>query len=308
MSHARTSTARRWNFLSRAVLFLLAAPPGLWAEDVVFKAGVNHVLLDVSVTDVKGQPVPNLRREQFQVSENHSRRDITTFANGDVDISVAVVIDNSRSMRPRQAAVLTGLAALVGGLQKGDEAAMLLFQDRVDVAINFQNHPAWIRWRDALLKERPDGRTSLYDAIRRASGLLESSAHERRVIIVLSDGQDTSSQATLNDAINELRSSNRLLYAIGLFEAGDSDSSSDVLKKLAEPTGGQLILDADGTHLKDSFTAVLKDLRSRYLLGFNSADATSGKAEIRRLSVTILNPPAGRLHILARREYRVAPN
>jgi Ca-activated chloride channel family protein len=158
-----------------------------------------------------------------------------------------------------------------------------------------------------VLKDRADGKTSLYDAIIRGSHLLESSAHERRVIIVLSDGQDTASRASLNSVINELRSSNTLLYAVGLFEMGDPDSSSAVLKKMAETTGGQLILDADGAHLNESFTAILKDLRSRYLLGFNSEDAASEKEEIRHLSVSITNPPSGHLHILARREYRIAP-
>jgi von Willebrand factor type A domain len=233
MAHNLTSTARRRTFLSRAVGFFLAAPSGAWAEDVVFRTGVNHVLLDVSVTDSKGQPVSNLKREQFQVSDNHSRREITTFATGDVDISVAIIVDNSRSMRPRQEAVLRGLQALVSDLQKGDDAGMLLFGDRVNFAIQFQNKPSWNLWRETLLRDRPDGRTSLYDAVLRGIHLLESSAHERRVIILLSDGQDTASRASLSEVVNGLRSSNTLLYAVGLFDSSDPDSSSEVLRKMA---------------------------------------------------------------------------
>ena len=274
-------------------------------EDATFRAGVNLVLADVSVTDARGTPVSGLTRDQFEVKEGRKTRPIVRFEEGSARISLALVVDYSGSMRSRQDAVLRGIDALVAQLLPEDEIALISFNEHVNVLNNFVSTVKAEDWIDPLRNQKPMGQTALYDAILRASQLLETSAQERRVIVVLSDGQDTASKTSREEVIDELRSSNRLLYAVGLFAPGDPDSNSSTLRKLAETTGGSAIFDSDGLQLPQTFTTIMKDLRSRYLLGFYAEAPTGRAVEVRRISISVHTLGKGSMNVRARREYRI---
>ncbi len=166
----------------------------------------------------------------------------------------------------------------------------------------FENPQTWL---SRLSEQTSSGRTALYDAIGAANRLLNSSLHERRVIIALTDGADTASKISVKDLYDQIRLSNTLIYTVGLFNVGEPETNAPALKTLAEITGGQATFDADGLHLPDVFAAIMKDLRSRYLLGFYAEPPASGKVEVRRISVSAHGPSKEWLQVRSRREYRI---
>jgi VWFA-related protein len=278
-----------------------------YGQEPSFRTGVNLVLLDVSVTNSKGVPVTGLGRENFEVKEDGVRREISGFALGSEYVSLAVAVDYSGSMTPRRGALIQSLRVFVSLLQPQDEAILLTFNEHsnpiTSLATAESQYPE--EWPAALLRVLPAGQTSLYDAAIHASEELEQSKHERRVVIILSDGNDTASTATLKDAIAVLQSANRLVYCVGLFRPGEPDTDARALRRLAESTGGLALFDEDGGGLSQALGKVMADLRSRYVLAFRSAEAPPGATQVRRLAVTARDTAGRRLKVRARDQYRV---
>jgi VWFA-related protein len=289
-----------------AVVFLPA-----YGQEPSFRSSVNLVLMDVSVTDSTGRPAADLALENFEIRENGAPQTISRFALGSAAVSVAIVVDYSGSMKPRYGAVAASIGEVLRELRPSDEAMLLSFNEQVRVRqpLAMLESSASQTWGATLLAEPPTGQTSLYDAVIRASTELGTARHERRVLIVLSDGEDTTSEATLQEAVQALQSSNRLVYCIGLFKPGDQDTDAGALRKLADSTGGVALFTGDGgkssSDLRARLSEVLRDLRSRYILEFHSMEPLAGKTEVRKLSVTARDPGGKRLKVRARGEYRV---
>ncbi|MEO8099436.1 MAG: VWA domain-containing protein [Acidobacteriota bacterium] len=299
---------RKSFFRSTAVFCMFSLVPASPQDsEPVFRTGANLVLMDVSVTDAKGVPVGELKRGQFVLKEDGRQREISRFEERPANVSLALVVDYSGSMRPRLDALSRGVQALVGSFHEGDQAELIVFNEDVTTLRGFADGAAAQSWNGSLRRQPPTGSTALYDAVIKASLSLDASEHERRVLIVLSDGQDTASSQSLNQAVDTLRSSNRLVYTVGLFTPGDMDTDAHALRKLAEATGGLAVFDPDGQSLPATFTRIMRDLRARYLLGFYAADATAGKEEIRKLSLSVRDPNGKSLKVVSRREYRIAP-
>jgi len=294
-------------FICSSVFFSNSPLAAQGEGDATFRSGVNMVLADVSVVDKEGVPVSSLMRDQFEVKENGKTRPLSRFEEGTAKVSLALVVDYSGSMYRRRDAVLRGVRALIAQLQPGDEAALLVFNEHVSVLKTFQSQFQLEDWTSPLANRKPTGQTALYDAILQASRLLETSAHERRVIVVLSDGKDTASTASRDITLDEMRSSNRLLYTVGLFEPGEPETDALSLRKLSEATGGNTIFDPEGMQLAETFTAIMKDLRARYFLGFYVEAPATDKPEVRRISISVRPTTGGSpLRVRARREYRIA--
>ena len=283
--------------LRTVIAFLAPAlcSPQTSPADPVFRAGV---------TDAKGSPITGLKQEQFEVHDGGKLRQLSRFVRGNVDVSLVLVVDYSGSMVPRRTALARGVEALVSHLQPGDEAALVEFNEHVTLVQDFHSALKPIDWTVPLMAAKPTGQTALFDAVLAATRKLDSSTHERRVIVILSDGKDTASHASFADALDQVRASNVLLYAVGLFEPGDPDSDASSLRKLADTTGGRVVFDREGLRLADEFTRIVNDFRSRYLLGFYAEGAVTAKPELRKLSVVVHGAP--KLRVQARREYRIA--
>ncbi|MEO5926405.1 MAG: VWA domain-containing protein [Bryobacteraceae bacterium] len=294
---------------TRKVIFFLVATAcavfGQRQEDPVFQSGVNLVLMEVSVTNSKGVPVAALEQAQFEIKEGRRLLDIVRFEPGSTDVSVILVADCSRSMTPRRDALNRGVAALVQQFKAGDEGVLIAFNERVDVVSDFESFSKPSDWLQNLARRPMTGQTALYDAVIAASRKLAASSHERRVIIVLSDGADTASTASLDAAFDEIRSSNGLVYTVGLFNVGEPDTNAGALKRLAEITGGTASFDPNGANLPEVFEKIMKDLRSRYVLGFYAQSPVPGKVEVRRLSVSAHDSLGKELKVRSRREYRI---
>jgi Ca-activated chloride channel family protein len=178
-----------------------------------FRAGVDAVRLSVTARDAAGKIVHNLRREEFAVVEGEVEQQIAHFGHHDSPISVVVLFDRSGSMfGDKLMHAKDAVVNFVGALQRQDEALVIAFSDDVDQLGRFGLDARTIaRETNAL---RSDGGTRLYDAVAEgAKAITTPDRKEKRAILILTDGEDTSSRARIDDAVDAVRRSEVPVYA-----------------------------------------------------------------------------------------------
>ena len=197
-----TTRAGHYWLASRVVLVFTAivATPAQ-CQPPTIRTSVNLVLLDVAVFTKDGKPAAGLKRENFRIVDAGQERPIARFETGNADLSVAVVVDFSRSMRPRKVAVIQALQRLQKQLSAADEMAVIVFNEET-LVLQPSLPNANAAWLAALIGLAPDGKTAVYDALTEAARLLSRATHSRRVCILLSDGVDTASSVSRNTAID----------------------------------------------------------------------------------------------------------
>jgi VWFA-related protein len=274
-----------------------------------FRTTTNLVVLEVSVFDDMGQPVAGLSKDNFQVKESGQPRPLSHFSTGVEQVSVGLVLDFSRSMRANQPMVASAVAQFTKRLEEADELFLVLFNEsilfRCQPTLLNEMTPAGVS--KVVSNAKPDGKTALYDAVLAAADIVQTGNHSRRVLVILSDGKDTASGASLSDAMAAIHSSNLLIYSIGMFAPGSWDSDPDVLRRMTETTGGLAVFDPEPSRLGRFFERVIADLRARYVIGYLADEPSHGRAETRKLKVEILNPPRRGLHVRTRQYYRIEP-
>ena len=271
---------------------LLSAPASQAAgqQAGVFRSGAKVVPIYATVTDLQGSLVPNLVREDFEVLDNNIRQDLIVFENQTQPITAVVMIDSSGSMTNSLKLVKTGAEEFVVRLLTQDKAQVGAFNDKVQFSGSFTAD------RDELvaaLKELDYGNsTRLYDAIDQSLDKL-AAVEGRRVIVVLTDGDDTASKAGQGDVLSRATQDEVMIYGIGL----ESDyfngvrqvrtSPDRVLRKIADETGGGYYLLRATADLNTTFTRIAQELHSQYVLGFTPT-ALDGK--IHKLVVNVKRP------------------
>src|SRR3954453_5273105 len=227
---------------------ILAAITGLAATNVAppqdppsFKAGSSDlVVVPVTVTDKQGRLIPDLPRESFVVYDNDRRQEIAFFDHEDTPVSVALVIDDSGSMRARIGEVIAASLAFARASHPEDELLVIEFNDDVRDALRGRRLSAGdaTELETALHSLRPEGQTALYNALLDGLDHLEHAARSRRVMVLVSDGGDNASSTTFEEVLARARRSDVTIYTIGLFEDVGHDTNPGVLKRLAAATGG----------------------------------------------------------------------
>jgi len=271
---------------------LLSAPASDAAgqQAGVFRSGAKVVPIYATVTDLQGSLVPNLAREDFEVLDNNIRQDLIVFENQTQPITAVVMIDSSGSMTNSLKLVKTGAEEFVVRLLTQDKAQVGAFNDKVQFSGSFTAD------RDELvaaLKELDYGNsTRLYDAIDQSLDKL-AAVEGRRVIVVLTDGDDTASKAGQGDVLSRATQDEVMIYGIGL----ESDyfngvrqvrtSPDRVLRKIADETGGGYYLLRATADLNTTFTRIAQELHSQYVLGFTPT-ALDGK--IHKVLVNVKRP------------------
>jgi Ca-activated chloride channel family protein len=228
------------------------------------------VVLPVIVLDKRGGFVTDLGRERFAVYDNGQRREISLFTNEDTPVTVGLVIDNSGSMGPRMPEVIVGTTAFARSSNPDDELFTLAFNDSVvESGTRSLLTPADGATLESQLRSMvPQGRTALYDALVAGLDRVEQGGQARKALVLMSDGGDNASRATLNDVLARARRSNVTIFSIGLFDEGDPDRNPGVLKSLAESTGGERFLPRSPSLLLQACTRIARELRSGYTIGF----------------------------------------
>ena len=255
---------------------LLALPAGLShgqePQPPLFRSGTELVDLFVTVTDSDGRLVPDLTREDFAVFDDGEPQEIVLFENTVQPITVVVMLDTSISTTNVMRLIMGGAEQFLIRMLPDDRARVGAFNDKIEIV------PAeFIGDRDLLIGEL-DGLdfgndTRLHDAVAASLDSLQG-IEGRRVILVLTDGQDSASRSGWRDALRQAVAEEVMIYSIGLeveyFDGARNRRTSPdrSLRRLAEETGGGYFELQESDELGATFTRVSQELHSQYVLGF----------------------------------------
>ncbi len=278
----------------------------------IIRTRITEVRVPVTVTDKKGKPVMGLRREQFQIFEDKQQQEITSFTGEIVELEklpvyVGVLMDTSSStsgkLKFQQEAALNFMYMVTRS--RKDRVAFLTFDDEVNLRQDFTGNLDHLNHAVSAVK-KPGTQTALYDAVWQFCDekMRNVGVGGRRVLVIISDGDDTYSRARIEDAIQIAQKTDTIIFAVSTkggfayssvpgVEAGTvKDTGDKFLEKLAEETGGRAFFTGDMLALERAFRKIGEQLRSQYIVTYKpSNDQFDGKE--RRIEVKLLNKQDG---------------
>ena len=248
------------------------ASPSAGADSAapVFSSDIRLVPLNVTVTDKSDHLVTNLPQSAFHIFENNVLQPIKIFKREDVPVSMALVIDNSGSMRSKRAGVEAAALALVKDSNPQDEAFVVNFNDEAYLDVDFTSDIEVLK--TGLARIDAKGGTAMRDAIRMSIDHLHDKAkRDKKVVIVITDGNDNASMVTLDSLVKLAQQDDALIYAIGLLGEEDKSEAAKAkraLKLLVESTGGQVFYPKDVTEVEPIAHQVAHDIRNQYSIAY----------------------------------------
>jgi VWFA-related protein len=275
------------------------------AGDFQISTDVFMVLLDVGVKDSRGGYVSNLKKDNFRIEENGVEQKVVSFNSGDIPVEAGLVLDDSGSMRNKRADVNQAGVDFVKASNPRDQIFVVNFNDHVRMglppAIPFTDNIDLLR--AALSKDRPEGRTALYDAIALALQHLDQGQEGKKTLVIVSDGGDNFSTVNQAKALSLIEESHATIYTVGIYDPEDEDRNPRLLEKIARISGGESFFPESPSDIGQVFDKIARDIRNRYTIGY--IPTTGGTNRLRHIKVTASSPDHGRLLIRARASYLV---
>jgi len=235
----------------------------------VFRKDVDEVLLHATVVDDKQHIVTTLDRSAFTVFEDGKPQNIISFHREDIPVAMGIVIDNSGSMREKRAKVNQAALNLVRSSNPRDEVFIVNFNDEYYLDQDFTND--LLKLKEALEKIDARGGTALYDAIVASADHLKRDARlEKKVLFVVTDGEDNASNETLEQAVKRLQEENSpSVYAIGILgEEEHPKRAKRALEILAQRTGGIAFFPKTLDEVDEISKTIAHDIRNQYAIGY----------------------------------------
>lgn len=275
----------------------------LIAQQATFSVRTEMVVLPVTVTNSRGQAVTGLTADRFRVFDDGKLQPIVLFRGGEVPATVGLVVDHSQSMGGKLAAVNAAITAFARSGRGDDELFVVGFNDRARLqplpgGKRFTSDPAELA--ATLNAATPGGRTALYDAVALGLRHLSSGREDRKALIVVTDGGDNISDLKYSHVRDMVRSSQAVIYGIGLTGAQIQEENPENLKRLCRDSGGLAHFPESAAEVQEVMMAVARDLRSQYTIGFSPA--ASGR-RLRSITVTALGPEGDKLRVRTRSSY-----
>jgi Ca-activated chloride channel homolog len=246
-----------------------------------FRAGIELVSLNVSVSDANGHYVTDLEQGDFNVFEDGMKQDVTFFTKTNLPIALALMMDTSASMDTKLPIAQEAAIGFVKRAREQDLTEIIDFDSRVSILVPFTNNPNELE--QAIKKTSAGGSTSLYNAVYIAlkdlKKLVATNVEEirRRAIVVLSDGEDTSSLLPFDEVLDLAKRSETAIYAIGLRsnEGGANGSkgfkeAEFALRQLSQETGGRAFFPNQAADLTKVYGQISEELSSQYTIGYTS--------------------------------------
>lgn len=244
------------------------APSSQEGGAFVFRKQVEEVILHATVLDERQRMVTNLPKTAFSVFENNQLQTISSFRHEDIPVAMGIVIDNSGSMREKRDKVNKAAINLVRASNPQDEVFVVNFNDEYYLDQDFTG--AIPKLREALEKVESRGGTALYDAVVASADHLKKNAKlEKKVLFVVTDGEDNASRESLETAVRRLQAeSGPTVYAIGLLGEEKQRRARNALKEMAIRTGGVAFFPKDLNEVDEISSTVAHDIRNQYTIGY----------------------------------------
>lgn len=263
--------------------------------DQVFRAAVEMVSLNVTVTDQKHHYLTDLDSKDFSIFEDGAKQDITYFNRTTLPIALSLLLDTSASMESRMATAQDAAIGFARKLRPQDLAQVVDFDTRVEILQNFTTDAAALE--TAIRNTAAGGSTSMYNALYISlKELVKVQAKSdddvrRRAVVLLSDGEDTSSLVTYEEVLDLAKRSATTIYTIGLQSRETSISkgfreAEFVLRQLAQETGGRAFFPQRAEDLTAIYGEIADELASQYVIGYASTNPKRDGAW-RRLNVLV---------------------
>lgn len=266
-----------------------------------FRAGVDVVSLNVTVTDQDGHYLTDLGKGDFNVYEDGVQQDLTFFDAAHLPVALSLLVDTSASMEEKLATAQQAAIGFARQLRPEDLAEIVDFDSRVQVLQGFTADQQ--KLEQAILQTSAGGSTSLYNAVYIALNELKKLSQQhpdevrRQAIVLLSDGEDTSSLVSFDEVLDLAKHSETAIYAIGIKSAessvlaGKSFQEADyVLRQFAQQTGGRTFFPMHLADLSGVYGQIAKELSSQYRLGYISKNPSHDGAW-RRIVVRVASRP-----------------
>jgi Ca-activated chloride channel family protein len=278
---------------SKGIAILLAA--GLWiplaAQEAVFRADTRLVVLHATVVDSKGKFVTNLPRDAFKVFEDGAEQQLKIFKREDVPVSMGIVVDNSGSMRDKRKKVEDAALGLVKASNPEDEVFIVNFNDVAYLDVPMTNDIK--KMEDGIARIDSRGGTAMRDAIDLSMDYLKKNAkHDKKVIVVVTDGNDNSSEITLEKLVEKMQTRDLLVYTIGLLDEEDhkeAKKAKRALDTITKATGGLSFYPNNVDDVEGFALQVARDIRNQYTLAYTPSNQTLDGG-FRRVTVTAKGP------------------
>jgi Ca-activated chloride channel family protein len=248
------------------------------AQRPSFRSGVDVVSLNVTVTDQSRNFVTSLEQTDFVVYEDGVKQDLTYFNKSQLPVALSLLIDTSASMEDKLKLAQEAAIGFVKRLKPDDIAQVIDFDSRVSILQNFTSERPQLE--GAIRQTVPNGSTSLHNAIyislKELKKVRATSAGDvrRQAIVVLSDGEDTSSLVPFEEVLDLAKRSEVIVYAIGIrgrdLGARGFPEAEFVLKQFAQETGGRAFFPTAATELDAIYTQIADELAAQYALAYSS--------------------------------------
>lgn len=281
--------------LSAQVPAVITPRPSRTAPQVVpssatLRIDSSLVVIPAWVTTAAGASVTSLAKENFRLSEDNVEKKIDYFIKDDAPVSVGILFDASGSMKTKMEKASESVASFLNTANTEDEFFLVEFNERAKLTVPFTPDAGEISSRVARTK--PFGRTSLFDSIAVALKTMKKARHQRKALVIISDGGDNWSWHTAGQIRNALLESDVQLYAMGIFDPNlaktpvENRKGPALLDQLATETGGRHFPVGDLNDLPAISEKIGLDLRNEYLLGYYADNSRDGKFHRVRVNVT----------------------
>lgn len=281
------------------------------ANDGQVVVNTDLISFNITVTDSKGRFVSGISKDAFTVYDNKLPQRIVFFGDEDLPVSVGIIFDVSESMGGNKLKQARGaVARFIETSDKRDEFFLIAFNSRPQLLIE-RTHDA-DAVMSALAKVRPQGETALLDAVYLAAEKIQHSQHQRRALLLISDGRENSSRFKLKEVQRMLQESGANLYSIGIVEGISLPSKPGFsiqvfLGKLSDPTGGKTYFPQSSAALDRVFETIALELRHQYSIGYRP-DAFIPDGKWHHVKVKVSRPGAdSHLSIRSRKGYFAFP-
>jgi len=266
---------------------------GLKTTERRIKVDVNLVLVPVTVTDPMNRLVTGLERENFILAEANQGQQIRSFSSEDAPLSLGVIFDLSGSMGNKLEKSKQAVVEFFKTANPEDEFFMIGFSDKPELLADFTNSIEDIQSR--LVFANAKGRTALLDAIYMGMKKMKSAHHEKKALLIISDGGDNRSRYTDSEIKALVKEADVEVYSIGLFDNSAATPEERygpyLLNEISDVTGGRMFRVDDVNELADVATKIGVELRNQYVLGYRPTNAARD-GKWRKIKVK-LNAPKG---------------